>query len=153
MANAFWLNLVPLIRVPVSLFVGVARRAEDWRWGSLWLRHQATMDNHTRALRRMMLAGLAGRWPNLKQWTQSVNAAQTKRELSRLEVSEKRSQPFVGERWMGQTVVELGLEHIPARRERAASESQKWRPEMGAASPCHSLSIVSPTHCPRSPVA
>jgi hypothetical protein len=77
----------------------------------LWLRHQATMENHKRALRRMMSAGPMGCWPDLKQWTQSVNAAQTKRELNRLEVSEKRSQPFGGAPWTGQTVVELGLEH------------------------------------------
>ena len=56
-----------------------------------------------------MSAGPSGRWPDLKQWTESVNTARTKRELSRLEASEKRNQPFGGERWMGQTVVELGL--------------------------------------------
>lgn len=44
---------------------------------------------------------------------------------------------------MGQTVAELGLEHIPARRERAASESQQWRPEMRIldASPFHFLVV------------
>ncbi len=94
-----------------ALSAGVVRRAEDWRWGSLWLRHQATMDNHTRALGRMMSAGPMGRWPDLKPWTESVNTAQTKREWSRLEVSEERSQPFGGVSWMGQTAVELGLEH------------------------------------------
>jgi len=94
-----------------ALSAGVVKRAEDWRWGSLWLRHHATMDNQTRALRRMLSAGLAGRWPELKQWTQSVNTGYTKRELSRLTVSEKRSQPFGEESWRSKTVVELGLEH------------------------------------------
>ena len=94
-----------------ALSAGVVKRAEDWRWGSLWLRHHTTQGDHTRALRRMMSAGPRGRWPDLKQWTQSVNTAQTKRELRRLNVSENRSRPYGGDLWMDKVVKELGLEH------------------------------------------
>ena len=94
-----------------ALSAGAVKRAEDWRWGSLWLRHHAGMDDHTRSMRRMMSAGPAGRWPELKQWTESVNTAQTKRELSQLNASENRSRPYGGEPWMDKVVKELGLEH------------------------------------------
>jgi putative transposase len=101
-----------------ALSAGVVKRAEQWRWGSLWLRHHAARDDHTRALRRMLSAGPAGRWPDLKQWTESVNTAQTKRELSRLEVSEKRSQPYGVEPWTSKTLKALGLEHTIRREGR-----------------------------------
>ncbi|MHB1767108.1 MAG: transposase [Phycisphaerae bacterium] len=94
-----------------ALSAGKVKQAEQWRWGSLWLRHNSALDDHTRAMRRMLSAGPMGRWPNLKQWTQTVNAAPTKGERNRLEVSVKRSQPFGAEPWTNKTVVELGLEH------------------------------------------
>ncbi len=94
-----------------ALSAGVVKRAERWRWGSLWLRHHADKDDHTRAMRRMLSTGPAGRWPPLKQWTASVNSALTKQELSRLNISETRSRPYGGDLWMDKVVKKLGLEH------------------------------------------
>ncbi len=108
-----------------ALSAGAVKRAEDWRWGSLWLRHHSTLDDHTRALRRMLSAGPMGRWPDLKRWTKSVNTAPAKEELSRLEVSEKRNQPFGDAPWVVQTVVKLGLEHTVRPEGRPAGANNR----------------------------
>ncbi|NNM86160.1 MAG: hypothetical protein HKL96_10450 [Phycisphaerales bacterium] len=94
-----------------ALTAGVVKRAEDWRWGSLWLRRQKQMDEPTRALREMLSAGPAGRWPELKGWTQTVNRLQTKGELAQLEASETRGRPLGDEAWLGKMVRQGGLEH------------------------------------------
>ena len=107
-----------------ALSAGVVKRAEDWRWGSLWLRHQATGDEHSLAMRKMLSAGPQCRWPALEPWTSAVNAAQTKKELSQLEVSEKRCQPFGDDVWLRETSVNLNLEHT-IRSEGRPKKAQK----------------------------
>ena len=107
-----------------ALSAGVVKRAEHWRWGSLWLRHQTGMGDQTPAMMQMLSPGPPGRWPALGPWTAAVNAVQTRKELSRLEISERRSRPFGGEVWLLQTVVNLNLEHT-IRSEGRPKKAQK----------------------------
>ena len=94
-----------------ALSAEVVKRAEHWGWGSLWLRHQAAKGDQTQAMMQMLSPGPQGRWPALGPWTAGVNAAQTKKELSRLDISERRSLAFGSEAWTCRTVVNLNLEH------------------------------------------
>ena len=104
-----------------ALTAGVVKRAQDWRWGSLWLRqHQRTADETTQALRGMLSPGPGGRWPEVRDWTKAVNQSQTKQELARLEASETRGRPLGEEKWLARTVEQLGLEHTVRREGRPA---------------------------------
>ena len=94
-----------------ALSAGLVKRSQQWRWGSLWLRHQTTDDEHSRAMRKMLSAGPQGRRPALEPWTAAVNAVPTKKELSQLKASENRNRPFGDEQWLRQTALSLNLEH------------------------------------------
>ena len=80
----------------------LVRRAEQWRWGSLfrWLR--GSVED------RELLAA----WPVPRKpgWTSHVNGAQTESELALLRQSVARGCPFGGEGWSRATVSRLGLE-------------------------------------------
>jgi REP-associated tyrosine transposase len=80
----------------------LTRRAEQWRWGSLyrWLRGAA--DD------RKLLAP----WPLPRRtgWAEFVNAPQTDGELKAARQSVQRGNPFGDESWSEQTVQRLGLE-------------------------------------------
>lgn len=85
-----------------ALRANLVRRAEKWRWGSLyrWLRN--TADD-----RRLLAA-----WPLPRKasWVDYVNAAQTEAELHAIRRSVQRGSPFGDPRWSDRTVHELGLE-------------------------------------------
>jgi hypothetical protein len=68
----------------------------------------------------MLSAGPGGSWPAVQGWTEAVNQAQTKKELLRLEASETRGRPLGEEKWLAQTVEQLGLEHTVRREGRPA---------------------------------
>jgi putative transposase len=78
------------------------RRAEEWRWGSLWARCQAQEE----------LAVALSAWPVPipEDWTERVNAAQTEGELQDLRQCITRGQPFGDSAWVRQTAVKLNLE-------------------------------------------
>jgi putative transposase len=86
-----------------ALSAGLVRRAEDWRWSSLWARR------HGPAELRAVLRPWPVRRPS--DWTAWVNEAIGPRELERLELSERRGRPFGEDRWVAKTVAKLGLEH------------------------------------------
>jgi putative transposase len=81
----------------------LVRRAERWRYGSLW-----TRDHGEEAMRQMLCD-----WPveRPRDWVDWVNAPITRRELDRLELSERRSRPFGDDKWVQHTVHRLGLMH------------------------------------------
>jgi putative transposase len=85
-----------------ALRANLTRRAERWRWGSLyrWLRG-STED-------RSLLA----KWPlpRRSNWVDYVNDPQTDAELRALRQSVQRGRPFGDEPWSEQTAHRFGLE-------------------------------------------
>ncbi len=81
----------------------VVARAEEYRWGSLWVRRSGTAE----------LKELLSPWPVdcPGNWLKTVNMPMTGKELERLETSMKRSRPFGDEAWTDRVVKKLGLEH------------------------------------------
>ncbi len=80
----------------------LVRRAEDWRWGSLWRRECGT------AAERAMLA----EWPvaRPRRWVEIVNAAQTAAEEEAMRAAIQRSRPVGGDVWVNRAARRLGLE-------------------------------------------
>jgi putative transposase len=100
-----------------ALSAGLVKRAQLWRWGSMWSRlHGET------AVKAILSPWPVERPPN---WTARVNAALSATELNRVRVSMARGQPYGGAVWVKQIVRELSLEHTvrPEGRPRRASES------------------------------
>jgi putative transposase len=85
-----------------ALRAGLARRAEQWRWSSLfrWLRGTAED--------KKLLAA----WPSARKpsWTDYVNAPQTEAELAAVRRSVSRGCPYADELWSDRAVRRLGLE-------------------------------------------
>jgi len=85
-----------------ALRAGLVRRAEDWRWGSLWRR---TCDEREKT-----------RWlsdwpePRPRDWLSLVNQPQTEAELEAIRRSVARSQPYGSDDWVRKTACALGLE-------------------------------------------
>ncbi len=81
---------------------GLVRRAEQWRWGSLfrWLRGSAED--------KALLA--AWPLPRKANWAKHVNALQTEGELAALRRSVQRGSPFGTDVWSDRTIRRLGLE-------------------------------------------
>jgi putative transposase len=84
------------------LRAGLVRRAEDWRWGSLWRRERGSAEV------RAVLAD----WPvpRPRGWTGFVNGAQTSGEEEALRRCVRRGTPFGANGWVKDTVERLGLE-------------------------------------------
>jgi putative transposase len=85
-----------------ALRANLARRAEQWRWGSLyrWLRGSA-------ADRELLATWPVPRKPN---WVDHVNAPQTEAELAAVRGSVQRGRPFGDDAWSKKAVRRLGLE-------------------------------------------
>ena len=85
-----------------ALRANLARRAEQWRWSSLyrWLRGSAEDKE------------LLAAWPLPRKanWVDHVNTPQTEAELKAVRQSMKRGSPFGDDSWTDRTVRRLGLE-------------------------------------------
>ena len=85
-----------------ALRANLTRRAERWRWGSLyrWLRGSAED--------RQLLAP----WPlpRKSSWVEHVNVGQTEAELAALRRSVRRGSPFGDASWSDRVAGRLGLE-------------------------------------------
>jgi putative transposase len=81
----------------------LARRAQDWRWGSC----------HVRQDRGHELHSLLAPWPVQRpgRWLAMVNEPQDQQEQVMVQESIKRSRPAGTEGWVRRTARELGLEH------------------------------------------
>lgn len=79
------------------------RRAEQWRWSSMWRRRFG--DSGQRSLLSV--------WPLPKprDWLRQVNRAQSAAEEEALGQAIKRSSPLGSERWIKNTAVRLGLQY------------------------------------------
>lgn len=102
-------------RNPLS--AGIVKRAQEWRWSSLFVREHGPDD---------LRAALAP-WPVQRRagWIAHVNEPLTRGELLKMETSLKRSQPFGDDAWVARTAGRLHLEHTirpegrpPKRREK-----------------------------------
>lgn len=93
-----------------ALTAGLVRRAEAWRWGSLYVREQGSEPQRE----------LLSEWPEPipSGWRQRVNAPLTGREKELMKKCLERSQPFGEEAWIARTVAKLGLEHTLRREGR-----------------------------------
>jgi len=85
-----------------ALRAGLVRRAENWRWCSLWRRERGSPQER----------GLLSEWPveRRSDWLAWVNAPQTAKELSELRESLKRGRPFGDPKWQIATAKQLNLE-------------------------------------------
>ncbi len=84
-----------------ALRANLVKRAEEWRWSSLWRHtHGDTTAN-----------ALLGEWPvdRPRNWVQRVNLPETEAELQSLRRSVNRGSPFGGMQWVARVVNRLGL--------------------------------------------
>jgi putative transposase len=86
-----------------ALSAGLVRRAEQWRWCSLWARENGSDE----------LKSILAPWPVERpdDWIDVVNRAISSRELDRLKLSMQRSRPYGSDAWTHRTVARLGLRH------------------------------------------
>lgn len=86
-----------------ALTANVVRRAEDWRWGSLWVRRSGPAE----------LKALLSDWPvtRPRNWVKLVNQPMTAKEIDAVRTSIIRSCPFGSEAWQQKTARRLGLMH------------------------------------------
>jgi putative transposase len=100
-----------------AVSAGLVERAEDWRWGSLWVRERGTQEQKA----------VLSDWPIAmpKDWVKWVNRALTKRELERIHASRDRSRPLGSEEWIRKAVTRLGLEHTIRKEGRPRKEASK----------------------------
>lgn len=94
-----------------ALTAGVVKRAEDWRWGSLWVRNQTSAATLMMPLQGLLTARIVECAGSLKTWVEYVNMVATKRERQRLEVSTNRCCPYGDAGWVSRMVDQLELEH------------------------------------------
>ncbi len=80
---------------------GLAKRVENWRWGSAWRRHRAAGD----------AAGWLARWPvdAPRDWLEFVNRPQTPGEVEALRRCVRRGTPFGSEIWTKRSATRLDL--------------------------------------------
>jgi putative transposase len=99
-----------------ALRANLVRRAENWRWSSLWRRCCA--DPAARAL--------LTDWPveEPADWVRQVNRPQTQAELEALRRSVVRDRPFGSEAWTQRIAKRLGLEYTLRPRGRPRKEGE-----------------------------
>jgi putative transposase len=80
----------------------LVKRAEAWRWGSLWRRASGTAEEQA----------LLSAWPveRPRRWLAIVNAAQTQAEEEAVRRAVQRGRPFGSDAWVARTAKRLGLE-------------------------------------------
>jgi putative transposase len=85
-----------------ALRAGLVAKAEDWRWGSLWVRDRGPDE----------LRALLTEWPIERpgNWVQRVNQAETTAELEALRQSIRRSSPYGSPQWRQKTAKQLNLQ-------------------------------------------
>src|SRR5207248_10047720 len=99
-----------------ALRAGLVRRAEGWRWGSLWRREHG--DEKARAL--------LSDWPvpRPEGWTGWVNEAQTEAELQALRRCVLRGCPYGSAVWVAEAAAPGAGGHAPAAR--PSTEESGW---------------------------
>jgi putative transposase len=90
----------------------LVRRAENWRWGSLWRRVRGSAEE------RAVLSD----WPvaRPRRWLEIVNTAQTQAEEEAIRTAVQRGRPVGNPAWMARAAKRLGLETTLRPRGRPA---------------------------------
>jgi putative transposase len=85
-----------------ALRAGLVRRAENWRWGSLWRWLQSDK----------VAAELLSAWPipRSPNWVERVNEPLTDRELAAVRQSVQRGRPFGTPAWLQSVIKQFRLE-------------------------------------------
>jgi putative transposase len=85
-----------------ALRAGVVKRAENWRFGSLWRYYRGSPADRA----------AIGTWPvpRPRSWIDLVNEPQTEAEVEAVRKSIERSRPFGQPAWSEDKARELGLE-------------------------------------------
>ena len=98
---------------------GLVKRAEDWRWCSLWRRMNPD-EGRAEEMPRLT------RWPTgvPPRWVRTVNAALSRVELEAVRRCVNRGRPFGGDRWVKRMTGELGLESSFRSRGRPRNEDR-----------------------------
>jgi putative transposase len=99
-----------------ALRAKLVERAQDWRWGSLWVRGSGDPDTRS----------LLHAWPLVlpRNWAQLVNTPQTEAEEQALRRSVNRGSPFGSEAWQQRIVRRLGLAYTLRPRGRPKKSKQ-----------------------------
>lgn len=94
---------------------GLAPRAQDWRWSSVWRRE------HGGAKAQALLTD----WPveRPRQWLRKLAAAQKAAELQELRACVVRGRPYGSAAWQKATAARLGLTHTFRPRGRPKKET------------------------------
>jgi putative transposase len=97
-----------------ALRAGLVRRAEVWRWSSLWARLRGPP----------ALSDMLSEWPidAPRDWVELVNRPQTAAEEQALRRAIARSSPFGSDAWARRTATRLGLEWTLRPRGRPRKE-------------------------------
>jgi putative transposase len=85
-----------------ALRAGLVKRAEGWRWGSLWVRRS----------REGGLYGRLAEWPvdRPRDWLAEVNRSMKQESLSQVRQSVTRGVPLGSEGWRARIAARLGLD-------------------------------------------
>jgi putative transposase len=94
-----------------AVAAGAVQQAQQWRWGSLWVRCQHGKMEQAGQLAALLQGDPVKSIGCLSRWVKYVNTAATKPDLQRLAISTVRGRPFGAESWVARTVGHLGLEH------------------------------------------
>ena len=99
-----------------ALRANLVRRAQQWRWSSLW---------HRQAKESTLQSSLHT-WPvpARKNWLALVNQPMTESELDAVRRAVRRGSPFGSERWQGRVAKRLGLEFTRRPRGRPKKKGQ-----------------------------
>ena len=114
------LHLLTILRYTErqALSAGLVKRAEQWRWSSLWTRLHGSPQ----------MKSILAPWPvdRPRNWTSQVNAAVTQRELERIELSMKRQRPYGDDAWIDRTARRFDLQYT-LRNEGRPRKLKSWR--------------------------
>jgi putative transposase len=93
-----------------ALTAHVVKRAEDWRWGSLWARRSGNEQ----------LKSMLSEWPveRPRNWTALVNEPMTEKEVEAVQICIVRNRPYGDELWQDRQAKRLGLTHTLRREGR-----------------------------------
>jgi len=97
-----------------ALRAALVRRAENWRWCSLWRRVRGDAED------RAWLSDPMGGLP--VDWVKLVNRAQSEKELGAIRRSVQRGVPYGSDRWVNRTVKLFGLDSTLRPRGRPRKE-------------------------------
>jgi REP-associated tyrosine transposase len=100
-----------------ALRANLVKRAEQWRWGSLWRRQQEDPE----------LPKILSRWPvaEPRHWVDFVNQPQTEAEVEQLRKCIQRGRPYGNEAWTARAAMKLGLQSTLRPRGRPKKQEEK----------------------------